>query len=181
MVFWGYFFTLINYVCFCTSRFMKTKQQMLLLDLLAKVFTILGLYCMGSMTGVWAFALMFVLLLVANVKEKYNKKWALLFLLFQGLYFVVLWYTYAGISSILVFLNSSVYLYCVWWLSPQNIRLVGGLNCFLYLAYQLSIKNWAGLTEIFVIISNFAAFFKNKEKSGEVAPTAPDKESVSAG
>lgn len=73
MVFWGYFFTLINYVCFCTSRFMKTKQQMLLLDLLAKVFTILGLYCMGSMTGVWAFALMFVLLLVANVKEKYKK------------------------------------------------------------------------------------------------------------
>ncbi|MBO4643793.1 MAG: hypothetical protein J5716_04185, partial [Alphaproteobacteria bacterium] len=107
MIFWGYFFTIINYVCYCVSRFLKTKQQMLLLDLISKVFTILGLYCLGSMTGVWAFVLMFVWLIVANVKEKYNKKWIFGFVLFQGLYCFVLVYTYAGISSFLVFLNSS--------------------------------------------------------------------------
>lgn len=181
MIFWGYFFTIINYVCFCTSRFMKTKQQMLLLDLMAKIFTILGLYCLGSMTGVWAFVLMFIWLIVANIKEKYNKKWLPAFILFQILYFVILFYTYVDISSFLVFLSASIYLYCTWWLPPQQIRVIGGFNSFLYLAYQICIKNWAGLIEIFVIISNFAAFFKNKEKkSGEVAETSPDKKSVTA-
>ncbi|MBO4643116.1 MAG: YgjV family protein, partial [Alphaproteobacteria bacterium] len=70
------------------------------------------------------------------------------------------------------------YLFCVWWLSPQKIRFIGGFNSFLYLAYQISIKNWAGLIEIFVIVSNFAAFFKNKEGGADQAP--PDKENVSA-
>ena len=182
MIFWGYFFTIINYVGFCASRFMKTKQQMLLLDLVAKIFTILGLYCLGSMTGVWSFVLMFVWLIVANIKEKYGKKWWLGFILFQILYFVILFYTYVDISSVLVFLSASIYLYCTWWLPPQQIRVIGGFNSFLYLAYQICIKNWAGLIEIFVIISNFAAFFKNREKkSGEIVQIPPDKESASVG
>ena len=182
MIFWGYFFTVVNYVCYCVSRFLKTKRQMLLLDLVSKVFTILGLYCLGSMTGVWAFVLMFVWLIVANIKEQYNKKWTPFFLLFQGLYCFVLFYTYAGVSSFLVFLNSSIYLFCVWWLSPQKIRFIGGFNSFLYLAYQISIKNWAGLIEILVIISNFVAFFKNKdEKSCKADKTSPDTKSVPVG
>ena len=41
----------------------------------------------------------------------------------------------------------------------------GGLNSFLFLGYQISIKNWAGLLEILVIISNFASFLKYKKKS----------------
>ena len=182
MIFWGYFFTVINYVCYCASRFMKTKQKMLLFDLVSKVFTVLGLYFLGSMTGVWSFVLTFFWLIAANIKEKYNKRWMLFFLFFQGCYCAILFYTYAGLSSVLVFLSSTIYLYCVWWLSPQKIRFIGGLNNFIYLAYQISIKNWAGLIEIFVIISNFTAFFKNRDKkSGEADKAAPDTEKVPAG
>jgi hypothetical protein len=103
------------------------------------------------------------LLIVANIKEKLNKKWLFGYLLFQLLYLIVLFYTYEGISSVLVVLSSSITLLCIWWLPPQQMRFIGGLNCFIFLAYQISIKNWAGLLEILVIISNLFSYLKYRK------------------
>ena len=139
---------------------------MLFLDLVAKIFTIAGLYCLGSLSGAYSFVITFFLLIVANIKEKYHKKWLTGFLLFQGLYVgVVLFMAFEGLSSILVFINASLNLICVWWLPPQKMRIVGGINSFFYLAYQICIKNWAGLIELAVIYSNFAAYLKYRNKA----------------
>ena len=164
MILFGYFFTVINYICYCISRFVKTKQMMLFLDLVAKIFTILGLYCLGSLSGAYSFIITFFLLIVANIKEKYNQRWMPVYLLFQALYIVVvLFMAFEGVSSILVFINASLNLLCVWWLSPQKMRFLGGINSIFYLAYQICIKNWAGLIEIAVIYCNFAAYIKYKK------------------
>ena len=164
LIFLGYLFTVINYICYCISRFVKTKQMMLFLDLVAKIFTILGLYCLGSLSGAYSFIITFFLLIVANIKEKYNKRWLPIFLLFQTLYIiVVLFVAFEGISSILVFINATLNLMCVWWFSPQKMRFVGGINSIFYLAYQICIKNWAGLIELAVIYCNFAAYIKYKK------------------
>lgn len=163
MIWLGYLFTVLNYVCYCLSRFMKHKQMMLFLDLVAKILTVLGLYCLNSLSGAYIFLVGFFLLLVANVKERLNKKWLAGYIFFQGAYLAVLFLTYSGISSILVTLTASITLYCIWWLPPQEMRLIGGYSSFLFLAYQISIKNWAGLLEILVIISNFSAFIKYKK------------------
>ena len=163
MIWLGYLFTALNYACYCLSRFMKQKQMMLLLDLLAKILTILGLYCLDSLSGAYAFIVSFFLLIAANIKEKLNKKWLFGYIFFQLLYLAVLYFTYDGISSILVVLSSSITLLCIWWLPPQQMRFVGGLNCFIFLAYQISIKNWAGLLEILVILSNLFSFLKYKK------------------
>lgn len=45
MIWLGYLFTVLNYACYCLSRFMKQKKNMLLLDLVSKVFTVFGLNC----------------------------------------------------------------------------------------------------------------------------------------
>lgn len=164
MVYLGYLFTLINYGFYCFSRFFKTKQWMLLGDLAAKVFTCLGLYCLGSLSGAYAFIITFFMLIVANLKEKYQKRWVILYILFQALYILVLFYQFEGISSILVFITSSITLVCVWFFNPQKMRFIGGINSILYLGYQLSIKNWVGLLEIMVIYSNFKAFMKYRAK-----------------
>lgn len=163
LIFLGYLFTAINYICYCISRFVKTKQMMLLLDLVAKIFTIAGLYCLGSLSGAYLFCITFFLLIIANIKEKQRKKWTFGYWVFQGLYIFILCYAFEGISSVLVFITSSINLCCVWWLPPQKMRIVGGLNSVLYLLYQISIKNWAGLIEIAVIYSNFAAYLKYKK------------------
>ncbi len=162
MIWLGYFFTALNYACYCLSRFMKHKKMMLLLDLLAKVFTALGLYFLDSLSGAYIFIAVFFMLIIANIKERLNKRWLFGYIFFQSLYLAILFYTYVGISSVLVVATVSVTLFCIWWLPPQQMRFIGGLNCFTYLAYQISIKNWAGLLEIFVILSNFFSFWKYK-------------------
>jgi len=162
MIILGYLFTVINYVFYCISRFAAKKTTILFLDLIAKIFTILGLYCLGSLSGAICFIITFFLLIVANIKEQYNKKWMLGFIIFQSLYILTLIYQYDGLPSILIFATSSVNLLCVWWLSPQNMRIVGGINSFFFLGYQISIKNWAGLIEILVILSNALSYLKYK-------------------
>ncbi len=163
MILLGYLFTVLNYVCYCLSRFMRLKKAMLLWDLMAKVFISMGLYCFGSLSGAYISMAVFFMLIVANIRERLNKKWLGSYLFFQALYLVILYYTYIGISSILVVLTVSITLFSVWWLPPQKMRLVGGLNGFTYLAYQISIRNWAGLLEIFVILSNFISFWKYRK------------------
>ena len=165
MIWLGYLFTILNYICYCCSRFMKTKKLMLLCDLLAKIFTALGLYFIGSLSGAYIFAITFFALLIANIKEQKQKNWWLIYLIFQITYIIILCKTYEGISSILVTVTTSITLYSVWWLKPQKMRLIGGFNSILYLFYQISIRNWSGLLEIFVIASNFTAFIKYMKAS----------------
>ena len=164
MIFWGYLFTVLSYGCFCLSRFMKRKVMILTLDLLAKILTILGLYCFHSLSGAYVFMAVFVMLIVVNIKERLHAKWLFGYLFFQTVYLVVLYYTYIGISSILVIFCTSVTLFANWWLPPQLIRLVGGWNGILFLIYQLSIGNWAGLLEVFAIGSSLLAFIKYRRK-----------------
>ena len=163
MIILGYFFTALNYACYCISRFMKQKKMMLLIDLVSKVFTALGFYFLNSLSGVYTFIVVFFLLIVANIKERLGKRWLFGYLFFQSLYISILFFTFAGISSVLVFTAVSITLFCIWWLPPQKMRLIGGFNSFTFLAYQISIKNWAGLLEILVIISNFVAFIKYRK------------------
>lgn len=163
MIWLGYLFTFLNYVCYCLSRFMKHKRMMLLFDLIAKILTAIGLYFFNSLSGAYIFIAVFFMLIIANIKEYLNKKWLLGYLFFQGIYLAILYYTYAGASSVLVVTTVSVTLFCIWWLPPQKMRFVGGINGFTFLAYQISIKNWAGLLEIFVILSNFISYLKYKK------------------
>ena len=163
MIWLGYLFTFLNYVCYCLSRFMKHKSMMLLLDLISKILTAIGMYFLNSLSGAYIFIAVFFMLIVANIKEYLNKKWLFGYLFFQSIYLAILYYTYVDASSVLVVMTVSITLFCIWWLRPQQMRVIGGINGFTFLAYQISIKNRAGLLEIFVIISNFISYLKYKK------------------
>ena len=141
---------------------MKSKSLMLLLDLFSKVLSVIALYFFNSLSGAYIFMAVFCMLIIANIKEKLNKRWWFGYVFFQSVYLAILYYTYVGISSVLVVMTVSITLFSIWWLPPQKMRIVGGLNGFTFLAYQISIKNWAGLLEILVILSNFISFLKYK-------------------
>lgn len=163
MIWWGYFFTLLAYTTYCLSRFMKYKKMMLSLDLISKVFTAMGLYFLDSLSGAYIFIVVFFMLIAVNIKERLHKKWLLGYVFFQITYLVILFFTYIGVSSVLVTLTVSVTLFHIWWLPPQQMRIVGGINGVTYLAYQISIKNWAGLLEIVVILSNLLSYLKYRK------------------
>ena len=159
----GYILTGLSDVSYWLSRFMKKKKDMLALNLLAKIFTVLSLFFLNSLTGAYNMTIAIILLIIANIKERKNKKWTPLYFVFVFAYIIILISTFPGISSILVFITSNLSLICIWFLPPQKMRLVGFYTSGIYLGYQLSIKNWAGLLEIFVILSNYLSFKKYKK------------------
>lgn len=159
----GYILTVLSYICYCFGRFMKQKTTMLFLELIAKIFTVFSLYCFSSLSGVCIYLLAFVMLVVANIKERLHKKWFFVYLIFQSLYLSVLYFTYVGISSVLVVMTGTIKLYSVWFLPPQGMRLSASVNSLLHLYYQMTIKNWAGLLEILPLFSNLLSYKKYKK------------------
>jgi len=136
---------------------------MLTLDLLAKLSTFVALYFLNALSGAYSMLVSFVILIVANIKIRRNGRWLPGYLFFQILLVVIMVWKFAGISSVLVFLTSTISLISIWWLSPQKMRIAGMATSISSLLYQLSIRNWAGLLEIIVIGSNILSFFKYKK------------------
>lgn len=172
MITLGYIFTLLHYISYCASRFMKQKTLMLLLELCANIFLALGLYYLNSLSGYYIVITLIFVLITANIKERLHKKWILGHIFFQTVYATILYTTYVGLSSVLIFTSASIALVNVWWMPPQKMRLISALTSTIFLIYQLSIQNWAGLIELIVITCNFLAFFKYKKQ----IPASPQKE-----
>ena len=164
IVVWGYIFTAVNYVFYCISRFMYSKKDILFLNLFAKVFTVLGLYCMGSMTGVGVMSLNFIVCILCYLKERNQWKMHVVYWLLIGILITILVNTFAGISSLLVFTTSVLNLTANWWLPPQQMRMTAAAGSVLYLLYQISIANWAGLLEVFSFGSNLLSWLRYREK-----------------
>ena len=160
MIWLGYFFTILNYIFYCISRFCRKKCQMLTLDLLSKIAFILGLYFLGSMSGVYSMAVTFFYLICANIKERLNRRWMGLYIFSEVLLIYVMIHSFAGLSSVFIFASTSIALLAVWWLPPQRMRIAGLVGNIMTLLYNLSIRNWAGLFELAVIFSNFSSFLK---------------------
>ena len=145
MIIASYICTALNYVLYCVSRFAKNKKTMLMLDIIAKILTIIGLYLFGSLSGAYSFIISLFAIILARVKENENRKWPILYIILEMLYLIILITKFEGISSVLIFVSSSMTLFSNWFLKPQNMRKVGIMVSVIYLTYQLSIKNYAGL------------------------------------
>lgn len=165
----GYIFTVFNYVFYCISRFCRKKYQMLTLDLLAKLSTFVALFFLNSLSGAYSMLVSFVILIVANIKERKNSEWLPIYVVFQLALVIIMIWKFAGISSVLVFVTSAISLLSIWWLNPQKMRIAGMATSISSLLYQISIKNWAGLLEIIVICSNVLSFSKYKNEKDDKA------------
>lgn len=163
----GYIFTVFNYVFYCISRFCRKKYQMLTLDLLAKLSTFAALFFLNSLSGAYSMLVSFVILVAANIKERKNGRWLPMYAAFQLSLVIIMIWKFAGISSILVFVTSTISLLSVWWLNPQKMRVAGMATSVSSLLYQISIQNWAGLLEIIVIGSNILSFSKYKNEEDD--------------
>ena len=163
----AYIATVINYLCYCVSRYCKAKKGMVSLDLAAKLFSMIALILLGSLTGGFNMALSFVLLIIIRIREKWNFSEianVLLFSVFLCGYIGILIFTFQGLPSVLTFLTSSLTLTGLCFLSPQGMRKIGIFASLLYLCYMLSIKNWVGLLEVLVLFSNISSYLYYKKR-----------------
>lgn len=164
----GYFFTILNYMFYCISRFGRRKQQMLL-DLLSKISFVIGMVFMGSLSGAYSMVVNFIYLILATIKERKHYKWPGLYVILELLLVCAMVNSFAGISSILIFISTSISLLAVWWLPPQKMRLTGLVANIFTLFYHFSLRNWAGLCEIAVITSNITSYVRYQQKSRQSA------------
>ncbi len=163
MIIGAYILTTINYILYCSSRFCKKKSAMLLLDIIAKIITSLSFVLLSSYTGSGLMAFAIVTLLLIYLKEQRGfPKWLSdsLFGVCLIVYVLIFVKTYDGFTSILIFVSSALCLLSNWYLPPQKMRLMGFPISLMYLWYQLALKNYVALLEVFVIVSNLVAFIK---------------------
>ena len=167
MIYLAYSLTAVNYLLYCLSRYMKQKKHMLLLDIIAKIVTTISFLLLDSKTGMFNMLLAAVLLIFNyfyETKECITKKHnTIVFIIAVLIYCGILIVTYEGITSILVFITSVISLMSNQFLSPQKMRVTGVFNSIIYLSYQILLKNWAGLLEVLVIISNSTAWVKYRK------------------
>ena len=152
MIIAGYLLTIINYICYCVSRCVKEKRTMLLLDLCAKISTIIALYCLDSITGAISMGITALTLIVISILERKNNSIIrnISFSIFTIIYLLIMVMTFKDISSILVTGTCVATLFANFYLSPQKMRFSGIFISIFYLIYQISIKNIAGCLEIIV-------------------------------
>ena len=167
LIYLGYGLTVVNYIFYCVSRYQRDKKNILFLDLFAKFCTVIALYCFNSLTGSYIMLLKFFIGIACYIKECKNYKLFGLYWLFQAVLIIIFWNTYVGISSVLIFVSSSISLFANWWLSPQYMRLCAVMAALFYLSFQISLANWAGLLEIVAISCNFGAYMKYRDKDKE--------------
>lgn len=163
----GYIFTIISYAVYCVGRYCKNKSGMLYTDILSKIIASAGFLYLRSYTAVGNMLGGIAVLCMASLKEKKHKKWTLMYVLLELMYVVILLNTMQGISSLIIFITSTISLYNIWWYTPQKMRVVGIVNSIIYIGFQISIKNWAGFLEIFVISSNISSYLKYRKESSK--------------
>ena len=77
---------------------------------------------------------------------------------------LILAYTYDGVSSILVYLGTSLAIYSYWWMNEQQMRVTGVFIGLLFFAYCMSIHNYLGILELFVIGTNIISYLIYRKK-----------------
>lgn len=156
----GYIFTIISYAVYCVGRYCKNKSGMLYTDILSKIIASAGFLYLHSYTAVGNMLGGIAVLCLASLKEKRQRKWIPIFVTLELMYVAILLNTIQGISSVIIFITSTISLYNIWWNNPQKMRILGIVNSIIYTGFQISIKNWAGFLEIFVISSNISSYLK---------------------
>lgn len=162
MIYIGYVLTILSIILYAIGLQFKKKVHIILSQIICKLLTAISLFCFYSMSGVWLSIMSLGVLFISYLKESTNKDYKIFYFIFQLIYISILIITFDGISSILVFIGSSLSLFSLFWLREQPLRIVGFVKSIIYLIYQLVIGNWAGLTETIILYSYVSSYIKYK-------------------
>ena len=158
MIYAGYALTALNYVLYCISRFQKNKRSILILDIFAKICTVLSFFLLSVKSGMISMLISLAAIIVFTIRDK-NK---IAYGVFFASYIACAVYTFTGLPEIILAISSILMLTANCFFEGQGIRFTGIIVSVLYLGFQISVKNYAGLLEIFVLIANIVSFIKYK-------------------
>lgn len=181
--------TVLICLIYCIGRFQKSRKAILALDLTAKVLSVLMFFFFSQTTGVFTELIGLTVLVTAYVKEINNdeyrqlfgayrmiytdvpediqkrgsREYRALFYLYLAVYTAVMIFTFSGFPSLLVTGAAVLSLSSNWWFSAQKMRLADIAICAMMFVLDMSIGNYAGFTELIIMICNVVSYRKFRQ------------------
>ena len=163
----GQILTLISYLIFWISRFIKSKHKILLWDNISRVFAIIAFIFLGTYDGIKNTLYVILRNLLGQFTNKKEKKHKLIALFIMLILLVLIYsFDFRGVSTICIAICGILNLYGVIMCNEQGIRFFGIIGSIFYMGFMIFTGNIVGfLCEaicFFVMIASYMKY-KNKE------------------
>ncbi len=162
----GQVLTLISYLVFWISRFIKSKYKILLWDNISRFFAIVSFIFLGTYDGIKNTLYVILRNILGQYTNKKKKKYKLLtlFIMFILLVFIYC-FDFHGISTICVAICGILNLYGVIMCNEQGIRFFGMLGSIFYIGFMVFTGNIVGiLCEVICFFVMLVSYIKYKNK-----------------
>lgn len=161
----GQVLTLISYIIFYWSRFLKSKNALLISEIIIKIICIVAFIFLGSASGI----INSIFGIVRNttgifVKNKNIKIKHISLVLLLLLLTIIQFTQYEGINTIFVYVCAVINALGIIVLKEQGQRITGAIGGTFYFLFQIAITNWVGaICELGTIISQLTSWFKYRK------------------
>ena len=165
----GQLLTLISYLIFWISRFMKNKNSILFLDNISRVFAIIAFLFLKTYDGIKNTLYVILRNLLGNFTNSKSKKSKGIAFYIMLLTLILLYsFDFNGISTICIAICGILNLYGVIMCNEQGIRIFGMLGSFFYMSFMFFTYNITGFVcEIIcfiVMLTSYLKYNKTKKK-----------------
>lgn len=162
----GQFLTFISYGIFWISRFFKKKKDILLLDNISRIFTIIAFAFLGTYDGIKNTIYVILRNFLGQVTSDKSKKSKIIIFILMLIVLVLMYsINFNGISTICIGVCGILNLYGVIMCNEQGIRIFGMLGSVFYMLFMIYTNNIVGsiceLICFFVMIVSYIKYRNN--------------------
>lgn len=151
----------IGYVMYIVSRFINSKNKMLLIDNISRIVDVIGYFCLGNINGI-EHTLFGIVRNEAYRHIKRNIAKLVCFVIFLIVIFCMYGIAFNGISTILFIISNIINLIGTAFGREQGVRLGTIGACLCNIPAFLFLCNYAGMIgEIVCLIMTIVALYKN--------------------
>ena len=160
----GQILTLISYIIFWISRFIKNKNNILLYDNISRIVAIISFACLGTFEGI-KYTIFTILRNIMGqlTNEKMKNYKNIIFLVMFVILVLMNICEICGIATICILICGTLNLYAVIMCDEQGIRMFGMLGSVFYNLFMFVTGNIAGVVcETICFCMMLASYIKYK-------------------
>lgn len=158
----GQVFTLISYLIFWISRFVKNKKNILFWDNISRVFAVIAFIFLGTFDGIKNTLYVIVRNIFGQFTNDKEKKFKFLFfILLLVVLFFMYFFDFNGLSTLCVAICGVLNLYGAIMCNEQGLRIFGMLGSAFYAAFLFFTGNAIGtICEIICFVVMLISYLK---------------------
>lgn len=165
----GQILTFVSYLIFWISRFLKNKNNILLLDNISRLFAIIAFIFLGTYDGIKNTLYVILRNVLGQVTNEKKQKYKIItFLLMLILIILMYSFNFNGISTICVGICGILNLYGTIMCNEQGIRIFGMIGSGFYTLFMFFTSNIVGtICEIICFAVMLISYLKYRKKREE--------------